>query len=225
MGSNSSILHGDNSQLSATAVKPLVPHHRCRAKALKLRDAKNSENYMGLPAKNILEPKMKSTSVLLICALQLILYGCVPAFYTYWAPHAEGGKLNSHGQLAHTSTVEFTFDEVRVSFTGKGTLVGMALYNPKGKSANFISEKAHVYLPEKKEVPFMGHDITTNPEGGDNISPTALLPMRAYVFHINFSDSEITDYRLKMPDIVVNGKRYIIPEIRFTKGQGLGIFG
>ena len=82
--------------------------------------------------------------MLLFCALQLILCGCVPAFYTYWAPHAEGGKLSSHGQLAHSNSVEFIFDGVKVSFTGQGTLVGMSLDIPKEKSVAFTFDKVWI---------------------------------------------------------------------------------
>jgi len=163
--------------------------------------------------------------VLLCCALQLILCGCSPAFYTYWAPRAEGGKLSSHGQLAHSNSVEFIFDGVNVSFTGQGTFVGMSLYNPKGKSVAFTSDKVDVYTPEKRQVVFDVRSYSTKPDGGDHFNPTVMLQLTFYTTHINFSDSEKTVYRIKMPNIIVNGKIYTIPEIEFTKGKGVGVFG
>lgn len=163
--------------------------------------------------------------VLLCCTLQLTLCGCVPAYYTYWAPRAEGGKLSSHGQLAHSSSVEFIFDGVKVSFTGQGTFVGMSLHIPKGTSVAFTSDKVDVFIPEKRQVVFDVQSYSTKPDGGDHFNPTVPLQLTFYATHINFSDSEKTAYRIKMPNILVNGKIYTIPEIEFTKGSGIGIFG
>jgi hypothetical protein len=163
--------------------------------------------------------------VQLFFALQLILCGCVPAFYTYWAPRAEGGKLSSHGQLAHSNSVEFVFDGVKVSFTGQGTFVGMSLDIPKGKSVAFTSDKMDVYIPEKRQVVFDVRSYSTKPDGGDHFNPTVSLQLTFYATHIVISDSEKTVYKIKMPNIIVNGKAFNIPEMEFTKGKGIGIFG
>jgi len=132
--------------------------------------------------------------------------------------------LSSHGQFAQ-DFVEFIFDGVNVSFTGHGTFVGMSLYNPKGKSVAFTSDKVDVYIPEKKQVIFDVLSYSTKPDGGDHFSPTVILPLTFYATQINFSDSEKRVYRIKMPNILVNGKIYTIPEIEFTKAKGFGIFG
>lgn len=164
-------------------------------------------------------------NVLLCCALQLILCGCVPAFYTYWAPRAEGGKLSSHGQLAHSDSIEFIFDDVKVSFTGKGTSVGMSLDIPNGKSVAFTSDKVDVYIPDKRQVVFDLRSHSTKPDGGDHFKPTGSLQLTFYWSRIFFSASEKTSYRVKMPDIIVNGRIHTVPEIEFTKGKGFGVFG
>lgn len=101
----------------------------------------------------------------------------------------------------------------------------MSLDIPKGKSVAFTSDKVDVYIPEKRQVVFDVRSYSTKPDGGDHFNPTVGLQLTYYWSHIVFSDSEKTDYKIKMPNIIVNGKAYNIPEIEFTKGKGIGIFG
>lgn len=164
--------------------------------------------------------------VLLCCTLQLMLCGCVPGFRTYWAPRAEGGMLSSHGQLAASDSVDFIYDGVKVSFTGQGTFVGMGLHIPNGKSVVFSSDKAEVLIPEKRQVVFDVRRSSASPyDEGTPFNPTVSLYLPYYWARIVISDSEKTIYRIKMPNIIVNGVSYTIPEIEFTKGTQIGIFG
>ena len=165
--------------------------------------------------------------MLLCCALQLMLCGCGPAFYTYWAPRTEGGNLLyiPRGQYAPSNSVEFIFDDVKVDFTGLGTTVVMALHIPEGKSVAFTSDKVDAYIPENKQVVFDVRGYSAMPGGGDHFNPTVSLQLIYYISQIVISDSEKTVYKIKMPNIIVNGKSYTIPEIEFTKAKGFGIFG
>jgi hypothetical protein len=127
--------------------------------------------------------------------------------------------------LAPSNSVEFIFDDVKVDFTGLGTTVVMALHIPKGKTVTFASDLVDVYIPEKRQVVFDVRGYSTKPDGVDHFNPADSLQLIYYSSQIVISDSEKTAYRIKMPNIIVNGKIYTIPEIEFTKAKGLGIFG
>ena len=159
-----------------------------------------------------------------------MLSGCM-AYYTYWSPVAQGGRLfyGDNCSTAPSNAVEFTFGGVKISFSGDGTMVGMALNIPEGQSVSFLSDNAVFYLPVPTKMTFDVTDVTypsTNPKDPEwlQFSPTSTLTRGHYGSRIHFGDKEREQYRIKMPAIKINNQVYEIPEIEFTRKKGFGVF-
>lgn len=171
---------------------------------------------------------MSMQLIKLVWAIVLLtLCGCIPAYYTYWVPTSQGGRLfySAAGSIAPSNTIEFTFSGVKINFSGNGTGVGMALIIPKGRVVSFTSDIAELNLPEQTKIRFdvASTDATTLTRL--HFNPTGPLTRDFYVAEIEFGKPEKERYRIKLPAIKIDDQLYDIPEVEFTRKKGFGVFG
>lgn len=167
------------------------------------------------------------------CRMPFVLFvlsmvcGCFPASYTYWSPSAQGGRLyySAVGSIAPSNAIEYTYDGVRISLSGNGTGVGMTVDIPKGKAVSFTSDVAVICLPEPQKVVFDVATVDEKSLAWQHFSPTSTMSNTHYLADIRFGETESLLYRIKVPPIRIDDKRYDIPEIQFTKKKGFGVFG
>ena len=164
--------------------------------------------------------------------LSATICGCIPAYYTYWAPYAQGGRLFKSAAdgsiiIAPSDTIEFSFDGLRIQLGGNGTELGMSLHIPKGRSMSFVSDVAEVFEKQpRKRVDKIKFDVSyvdSETLKRVHLSPTSVLTRKLYVADITFGGPEKIQYSIKLPPIIVNGKIYEIPETEFVKKQGFGV--
>jgi len=154
--------------------------------------------------------------------------GCVPAYYTYWAPSAQGGRLfnSSVSAIAPGREIEFVFNGLKTIITGNGTSVCISINLPRGRNVSFLSDTMEIRWPELRKVKF---DVTT-------VGMTTLKKLRfsptdnltgdvVIIAEIKFSSAERSQYTVRMPRIRVDGQIYEIPEITFTRKKAFGVFG
>jgi hypothetical protein len=156
-----------------------------------------------------------------------MLSGCFPVYYTYWAPAAQGGSLfhDPVSAIGPSDTVEFSFNGIRINFSGNGTGVGMALFIPNGRVVTFLSDTAEFHLPSLTKIKFDVSSTDATTFERLPFSPTGTLTRKLYVASIQFGEPERVRYRIKLPAIKIDDQTYEIPEIEFTKKKGFGVFG
>lgn len=157
-----------------------------------------------------------------------ILSGCLPAFYTYWAPSAQGGRLlNSAAaeSIAPSNAIEYSFGDVRIQISGNGTGVGVALLITQGGTVSFLSDVVELYQPALTKIQFNVSHVDANSLKRIYSSPTDILTADTFVADINFGEPERAQYRIRLPSVKVNGQVFNLPEITFSKTKGFGIFG
>lgn len=172
--------------------------------------------------------KRQLKSSIFYASLLAILSGCLPAFYTYWAPAAQDGRLfNSAaaGSIAPSNAIEYSFNGVRIQISGNGTGVGVSVLIPQGDAVSFLSDMAEVYHPALSKIKFKASHIYMPSLKRIYSSPTDILTADAYNVDIEFGGPERAQYRIRLPSVKVNGRVFNIPEITFSKKKGLGIFG
>jgi hypothetical protein len=166
----------------------------------------------------------------LLIILMTAISGCIPAYYTYWAPAAAGGRLfNSAaaGSVAPSDSIEFVFDGVRVQLSGHGTEVGMVLRIPEGHSATFTSDEvefldAQMQAPSRIKFSIMSID-KKSPLIDLHFKPTDILTIEFNRSSIMLPGPEHSYYMIKLPKINVDGRIYTVPEIEFQKKGGFGV--
>ena len=162
--------------------------------------------------------------------VSLLLSGCFPAVYEYWEPSAAGGQLikgAGPGTIASYDTIEFSYDEVRIQVSSGGDGAGFSLLVPQGREISFVSDE--IMLREKggglKIIKFVVTSLNTNSLTRIFFSPTDPLVAKRYDAGISFGRPETLHFELKLPPVRVNGQLYEIPEIKFTRKKGFGVFG
>jgi hypothetical protein len=165
---------------------------------------------------------------LLLLVVCLTFCGCFPAYYTYWAPTADGGKLsNSATQIGPSDRIEFVFDGVQVKLLGGGTWVQVEVIIPRGCKMSFLSGVATLYDNSSSTMREIKFDMTsfdaTKMQWLHFSATDTLLGGTSFVTEIQLGGLERGQFRIKLPVIKVNGQLYQIPEVQFTKSKGVGI--
>lgn len=154
--------------------------------------------------------------------------GCGPAYYTYWAPSAQSGRVfnSSVSAIAPGGEIEFVFNGVKTRIAGNGTDVAMSIYLPLGRNVSFLSDTAEIRLPELTKVKFDVMTVGMTTLKKLRFSPTDNLTGDVVIIaEIKFSSAERSQYTVRMPRIRVDGQIYEIPEIKFTREKAFGVFG
>jgi len=169
----------------------------------------------------------RKTFILCFMFLWPLLNGCV-GYSSYWAPTTQGGRLHygDNCSWAPSNAVEFKLKDVIVDILGGGTSVGFSLRIPEGQSVSFVSDFILFYLPEPTSVKFDVLTYSPDPKNleWEHYKPSSPLTRTFYTNRIRFSDSDNSQYRIKIPSIKINNEVLDIPEIEFTKNKGLGLY-
>ncbi len=168
----------------------------------------------------------------ILIVVVVIISGCIPAKYTYWAPTGQGGRLSNsaaNSSIAASDQIEFSFDGTKIRVLGSGTGVGVSLRIPIGRSVSFLSDHAELRENElsaiMKKINFDMTSLDPVTMKRIHFNPTNVLSGDLFVTDIEFGGQERIQYTIILPPIKIDNQIYEIPEVKFTKKEGFGIFG
>jgi hypothetical protein len=159
------------------------------------------------------------------------VFGCIPAYHTYWAPAAEGGRLtlSVRGSLAAKDQIEFLFDDVRVIIYGSGKSMGGVIIPKNDRSASFVSDEAELRDIEtlaitKAKVHGMVVDASLTKMIDRSATDTITGWGDELYFRVSFEGPEKLRYSIKLPALKVDAQVYDVPTIEFTKKEGFAVY-